>query len=361
LLTQIVRARVLPFCHRFGTLLWLTFLLAFLTFFLRQHGPELRSAAGLVVRGNPRWAFVMVIMQLTSVALVTGKWRMLFRRLGSHLPAQTVLGAYLRRHLIGTVIPLGGPAGLIHFVRDLGKHRVSSGTVLHASMLASLVNQVAFVLYLVGALAWLAIAGQATGTVLIATIVVTALVIAAFISVSVLLKRAELPRFLTNRLPTRVLKPISEIRANGVRFHYIALALPFAIAVNVAGVALLAVALMVVGQHPAITTVLSARVASSISGLILPVMQGGGAVELTMVGALHAGGVPLPQAVAAMVVFRIVQFWIPISLGGLAMVPWNRRAEFSACLTPARLSLATGLLVAFLPLGAIVVAYYTFL
>lgn len=360
-MAQSLRARVLAFCHRYGTLLWLTFLIGFLAFFLNQHGADLRNAVGLIVRGDPRWAFVMIVMQLSTVALVTGKWRMLFRRLGVYLPAQTVLGAYLRRHLIGTVVPLGGPAGLVHFVRDLGKHRVSSGTVLHASVLASLVNQVAFALYLVAALAWLAISGKATGTVLIATIVVAALVIAAFVSVSVLLKRAELPRVLTDRLPARVLKPISEIRANGVRFHHIALALPFAIAVNIAGVALLAVALMVVGQHPVITTVLSARVASSISGLMLPVMQGGGAVEVTMVGTLHAGGVPLPQAVAAMVVFRIVQFWIPIALGGLAMVPWDHRAEFSSRLTPARLGLDVGLLIAVLPVGAAVAAYYTFL
>jgi hypothetical protein len=43
------------------------------------------------------------------------------------------------------------------------------------------------------------------------------------------------------------------------------------------------------------------------------------------------------------------------------MVPWDRRAEISARLAPARLSLATGLLVAILPLGAAVAAYYTLL
>ena len=355
------RARLFVLCNRCGPILWLIFLTGFAAFFINRHGGELRKAAGLIVRGDPRWVLAMVATQLLSLALVTGKWRMLLGRVGAHLPAQTVLGAYLRRHLISSVLPLGGPAGLVNFTRDLGKHDVSGGKVLHASMLASLVNQAALALYLIAALGWLAIAGRATGTILIAAIFMTALVLSCTGAVSILLKRGEIPHWLDKRLPVRLAKPIADIRANGFRLRDIATALPFAILVNIASIALLAGALLVVGQHPAITIILSARVAATISGMMLPVMQGGGAVEVSLVGALHAGGIPLPEAVAAMVLFRIVQLWIPIALGGIAMVPWDRRAEISARLAPARLSLATGLLVAILPLGAAVAAYYTLL
>jgi uncharacterized membrane protein YbhN (UPF0104 family) len=357
----VLRARLLAFVSRFGPFLWLTLLIGFAAFFIDRHGGELRKAAGLIVRGDPRWVLAMIATQLMSLALVTGKWRMLLARVGAQLPAQTVLGAYLRRHLISTVLPIGGPAGLVHFMRDLGKHRVSSGTILHASMLASLVNQAALALYLITALGWLAIAGRATGTMLIAAILMTALVLGCTAGFSFILKRGELPQVLSKRLPAKVANSVADIRANGFHWRDIAMALPFAILVNVASIALLAGALMVVGQHPALTIILSARVAATISGWMLPVMQGGGAVELSIVGALHAGGVPLPEAVAAMVLFRIVQVWIPIALGGIAMVPWDRREEFSARLAPARLSLATGLLVAVLPVGAAVAAYYTLL
>ena len=260
-------------------ILWLTLLIGFAAFFIDRHGGELRKAAGLIVRGDPRWVLAMIATQVMSLALVTGKWRMLLARVGAQLPAQTVLGAYLRRHLISTVLPIGGPAGLVHFMRDLGKHRVSSGTILHASMLASLVNQAALALYLITALGWLAIAGRATGTMLIAAILMTALVLACTAAFSFVLKRGELPQALNKRLPAKVTKPIADIRANGFRLRDIATALPFAIMVNIASIALLAGALMVVGQHPALTIILSARVAATISGMMLPVMQGGGAVE----------------------------------------------------------------------------------
>ena len=111
-------------------------------------------------------------------------------------------------------------------------------------------------------------------------------------------------------------------------------ALPYAFGVNIAGLAMLAASLQAVGQHPSVTTILAARVAASVTMLILPVFQGAGAVEIVVVGALHTGGVPMADAIAAMVVFRIGQFWAPIALGGLAMLPWEQVDQIALRVTP---------------------------
>ncbi len=87
---------------------------------------------------------------------------------------------------------------------------------------------------------------------------------------------------------------------------------------------MLAASLQAVGQHPSLTTLLVARVGASLAILALPVFQGAGAVELTVIGALHAGGVPVADAIAATLLFRIGQFWAPLMIGGVAILPWER-------------------------------------
>ena len=45
---------------------------------------------------------------------------------------------------------------------------------------------------------------------------------------------------------------------------------------------------------------------------------------MTVIGALHAGGVPVADAIAATLLFRIGQFWAPLVIGGVAIIPWER-------------------------------------
>ena len=74
-----------------------------------------------------------------------------------------------------------------------------------------------------------------------------------------------MPRVVADRLPARIAKGIADMRAEGFRISDFLSAVPYAIAVNLAGVALLAVALHAIGQDPAFTTVLTARVAASVA------------------------------------------------------------------------------------------------
>jgi hypothetical protein len=62
------------------------------------------------------------------------------------------------------------------------------------------------------------------------------------------------------------------------------------------------------------------------AGILRPVA---GAVEATPAGSLHAGGIPVPDAVAATVLFRLAQVWLPLALGALALLPAAERVRVS--------------------------------
>jgi len=309
---------------RFATPIWIVLLAASVGAFVVRHGAEATRGLGALTQSDPRWAGVVIASQLGIILLITQKYRTLFARIGVRVPPGTMARAYIRRHFIGVVLPFGGPVGIAQFVRDLGRHRIRGGTVLTGSFMATLVNEISFFLYMIPVFAWLAIAGRVTHVMLMGLIALGAVVAAVLTTLLVVLFRGKVPGWLEGRIPARISASIADISAHRIGLRDIAPGIHYALGVNLAGLLMLAAALQAVGQHPSLTTLLVARAGASLAMLALPIFQGAGAVEVTVIGALHAGGVPVGDAIAATLLFRIGQFWAPLAIGGLAILPWER-------------------------------------
>ena len=309
---------------RFATPIWILLLIVSATVFVMRHGAEAIRGLGAIAQSDPRWVIAVLAAQLATIALITMKYRTLFGRLGVRVPPFTMARAYIRRHVIGVVVPFGGPVGLVQFVKDFEQQNIRSGTTLCASLMATLVNEISFFLYLIPTFAWLAIAGRATSLMVVGLITLGTIVLVVLTSLLIMMFRGSVPAWLAARIPARIEESIAEIQAHHFGLRDIAVGIPYALGVNFAGLLMLAASLQAVGQHPSLTTLLVARVGASLAILALPVFQGAGAVEVTVIGALHAGGVPVADAIAATLLFRIGQFWAPLMIGGMAILPWER-------------------------------------
>jgi uncharacterized membrane protein YbhN (UPF0104 family) len=75
----------------------------------------------------------------------------------------------------------------------------------------------------------------------------------------------------------------------------------------------------------ALPTVIGVYLVSSAVGSVAPTPGGLGAVEAALVGGLTATGVPVSAALAAVLAFRTVTFWLPAPVGWVAFVNLQRR------------------------------------
>ena len=67
--------------------------------------------------------------------------------------------------------------------------------------------------------------------------------------------------------------------------------------------------------------------ASNTVGSVVPSPGGLGPVELALTGGLVTAGVPSGVAVSAVLVYRLVTFWIPIPLGYLSLQRLQKRGD----------------------------------
>jgi uncharacterized protein (TIRG00374 family) len=71
------------------------------------------------------------------------------------------------------------------------------------------------------------------------------------------------------------------------------------------------------GESPAITLVLMGYLIGQLGGL-LPIPGGIGGIDGGLIGALIVFGLPAAATAAAVLAYRVILFWLPLVLGGVA-------------------------------------------
>jgi len=84
-------------------------------------------------------------------------------------------------------------------------------------------------------------------------------------------------------------------------------------------------ALLSVGAHPPLLPAAVVYLAGNTVGSAAPTPGGLGGVEAVLVAGLTAIGIPADQAIAAVLVFRVATFWLPIPAGGLSYFMLQKR------------------------------------
>jgi uncharacterized membrane protein YbhN (UPF0104 family) len=320
-LSWVRRPEVQTWWRRYQAFVWLILGSIFVAAFLYQSWPDLEQALPIVRQAEIRWILAAIACQLMIIALIGERFRLVFGWMAPLVPRISVVTAYLRRSALISVVPLGGPVGLYRFVRDLDSHDVPPPTTLYGSLLASVVNQIAFFLFVAPILGWMVLTGNASTAILISAAVMFGLIVLAGISVVMVMRPGRFQESLTEALPDRIAAGLISVREHRITLRNILQAMPHSLAIHAMGTVTLLFALWAVGVEPDLKTILMARVAATLAVILIPVWQGAGALELSVLGVLAAGGVSAPDALAAIAIFRFAQFWIPLCLGGIAFLP----------------------------------------
>ncbi len=243
--------------------------------------------------------------------LVAGTYRSLLGKLGHRIRLDTLVGVHLKRVVVGTITPIGGPSSMVVFVHALRKRGVRPADALLAVSIKSVIGNIAFLILLLPVLfvqkpTTLLISG-ATGLVLLVAGMAAVLVLA--------LRSTKPPRWFLSRLPRKGLKLLAQVRLHDVSIPGLAGPFAFMMATKLAGALMLLFALRAVGHQTDFTEPLMAYLVGMVFLLVAPVFNGIGFVEVSMAVALQQLGVPAPAAIGATLLTRAGELWLPLAAG----------------------------------------------
>jgi uncharacterized membrane protein YbhN (UPF0104 family) len=282
--------------------------------------PGLDSIRSRLDNADPGWLLLGVVLEVASCASYVAMFGPIFCE---RMALRTSAEIGLAELGVGSLVPAGGLGGLALGVWALRRGGMPSDQIATRSVAFFLIKCAAnfAAVAVVGVVLWLGIGSPELSPAL--TILPAALAVAVMVAVAslpLLLGRArgagrvaraarglgrgvsEALRLLRSGNPAIVLGSLGYWAFDNV---------------------VLWACFHAFGVTPALTVILMGYLIGQLGGL-LPIPGGLGGVEGGLVGTLVVYGVPLRDAVAAVLAYRVIQFWIPLLLALPAFVSLQR-------------------------------------
>jgi uncharacterized membrane protein YbhN (UPF0104 family) len=308
---------------------------------------ELPAVGRALVTARISWLLVGTLV----LVLWWAAWLLLYlacRRLagvGGYGEAARLAPVAVGAVALNLVVKSGGLAGLVLFALDGRRRGMPTGRVAGAYVLAASLADLALVVTLGAAVAVVWVDGRLTAGELVALAVFVVFVAVRLAVVLGAVRDRELLRWLWtlparswDRLRRRSTRRYDTANADEL-FDAVApirsrpgTALPalgYAVCIDVLGAAMLwaAVAAVGGGSRPVLALVTYAM--SALLGIVGMLPGGLGFVEIGAVAMLASFGVPVGLAAAAVLLFRVWDYWLPVAVGGTAAW-WLRRRVVEA-------------------------------
>lgn len=286
-----------------------------------------------------------VVFSLLGMASRAAQYRSAHQLAGVDTSLRSMARVSAAGYALNKVVKTGGMGGIALFIRHGTRQGRPGASILAACLLSSISGYLAMVAITGIALVWLATSGTIGGPWLPTVIALGTVALVALPAVGIigLRSRSWIKRgyrgasTLVGRVAERFGRPgpgqpdddhvdrfydaIATLRRNpGASLPV----LGHALAAKLLGAAILAASLESVGADVGVTTAV-AIYALALLAAAASVLPGGiGAVEATMTVLLTSHGVPTSTALAATLAFRLLDMWLPILIGLIAVIGLDR-------------------------------------
>lgn len=292
--------------------------------FFREEKTELSHVPAILQQARPFWIGCGVALAVLYVLIQAQMYRMAFKSTQTATGITDMVSLFLKRNFSSVFLPAGGVSSLALFGQPLEKKGIAGAKIHMASILYGFSGIVSVIIVaipvFISTLFYISL-GWATWLALALMMVLTIVLLLIYRS---LRTGGKLKNFLENKIP--VLRTIlEELSANRLTRRYVLYTIFWSIVVEMCGIAHLYIAMNALGAVPSLLAAAIGYIVAVVFMVISPFLRGLGAVELSMAYLLTRFGYDQGIALSTIVLYRIFEFWIPLSAGLLVfIIPWNR-------------------------------------
>lgn len=287
------------------------------------HFGEVRNFALLVLRAEPLWLLLAVLLQLSTYASVASGWSLVLSRAGTPRPLRKLIPIAVTKLFADQAVPAAGAAGNILLVDQLVGLGVPRGTAVGALLLSVIGYFIAFALFALAMLFVLWLHNEATA--LMAGVVTMFLLVALAVPSLALWLRHRGSRPLSRRIEhigvvRKLLEVVGQAPKDLVSDRRLLVGVSACNGlVFLADAATLWACLHALGGVASYATAFIAFIMSSIAVTLAPLPMGLGSFEATSTATLRLLGTGVEAAFAATILLRLLTLWLPMIPGMLLM------------------------------------------
>jgi phosphatidylglycerol lysyltransferase len=315
-------------------------LLVLAIYFIRSQGEELKNVGNYIRLGNPLWIIAGVVLTAIYICLQALMYHASFRALQLKLSLWESTILFLKRNLISIFLPGGSITSLAFFTKDIQKETSEENRVrIHfASTIYGFTGIVSIIIIAIPVLAYLALSGDSWKNANEAVAIILFLLILGIYVVTSFLRKGWVYRLLSKFIPN-----ISTEFKNHPDFKlWFSLVNIYSVLIDLAGVAHLYIAMLVMGADASWKIALIGYVIATLILVISPFLRGIGAIEFSLTVILKHYGYSTSEALAITLIYRLFEFWLPVAAGMISFM--LRKGNMVLRVIPAFLLLGLGLI-----------------
>ncbi len=303
--------------RRVLSLIWIMLVVGLVVYFIVRRHHELGDIGHVLASADRRWIIFAGLLELVILVLIGKTYQTILRSLGHQVSLQSITSCYLRGLAVGTVIPFGGPAALVVFIRSLSQAGVPANDAVFATTLSSLSGFASFLLVLAPLMVTLALTGHLSSVIVGATLALAILFLLSVGAVVIPLRWKSLPGWIPRYMPGWATRFLVQARDHHISINELRRPFVYSLCVDLCGAAMLYAALLSVGERTGILAAIAGYQVEMLFNVITPLFQGIGIADLSITVALNELGVHLSRAAAATLVYRLWDLWVPLLAGAV--------------------------------------------
>jgi len=315
-------------------------LLVLAIYFIRSQGEELKHVGNYIRLGKPLWIITGIVFTAIYICLQALMYHASFRALQLKLSLWESTILFLKRNLISIFLPGGSITSLAFFTKDIQKETSEENRVrIHfASTIYGFTGIVSIIIIAIPVLAYLALSGDSWKNANEAVAIILFLLILGIYVVTSFLRKGWVYRLLSRFIPN-----ISTEFKNHPDFKlWFSLVNIYSVLIDLAGVAHLYIAMLVMGADASWKIALIGYVIATLILVISPFLRGIGAIEFSLTVILKHYGYSTSEALAITLIYRLFEFWLPVAAGMISFM--LRKGNMVLRVIPAFLLLGLGLI-----------------
>jgi uncharacterized membrane protein YbhN (UPF0104 family) len=314
--------------------------------YLVHHRDHLLRAVTIAGAAPPRDWLLGLLASLVLAISTGGVYRECLRTAGVDVPLARATRLSLVSHFFNCAVPGGKLSSIVLFTDEAERRHGAPGLGAAGFFTASAVGRVALTIVALVTMPFIARSGIAPVAVVLLVASYTAITVAR-VGVFALLHARH------DRLARWEVRARARLRHGKAADHreesstwttsvaqqwdhraQFLPALGWAFVGKLAGAELVTVGIHAAGGSVSFTTGLAMYAVATVAGSLALVPVGLGVVELTMMHSLTGSGLTIPQAAAALMIYRLFQLWIPMLAGVVGLIGLRRPVPTVAALPP---------------------------
>ncbi|MEO5841719.1 MAG: lysylphosphatidylglycerol synthase domain-containing protein [Acidimicrobiales bacterium] len=312
--------------------------------YLVHHRHYVLSAATIAGAAPPRDWLLGLLASMVLAVSTGGVYRECLRTAGVDVPLARATRLSLVSHFFNCAVPGGKLSSIVLFTGEAERRTDAPGRGAAGFFTASAVGRVALTVVALVTMPFITRSGIAPVAVVLLVALYTTISVARVGVFALLHSRHErLARWeLRTRARLRRGKAADRCDESSTWTACVAQqwdrraqflpALCWAFVGKLAGAVLVTVGIHAAGGSVSFATGLSMYAVATVAGSLALVPVGLGVVELTMMHSFTGSGLTIPQAAAALMIYRLFQLWIPMLAGAVGIIGLRRPAAIAVAL-----------------------------